>query len=88
VRALRFYEKRGLISPRRKGWVRIYGQVDSHRVSLILRAKKLGFTLAEAVRMIDFRERARLSQDLQNHGGEMLAADQRSACRSRAHTAG
>jgi DNA-binding transcriptional MerR regulator len=48
VRALRFYEKRGLISPRRKGRVRIYGQVDSHRVSLIRRVKKLGFTLAEA----------------------------------------
>jgi DNA-binding transcriptional MerR regulator len=64
-RALRFYEARGLMSPRRKGPARIYGEADGHRVGLILRAKKLGFTLAEIGRMIDVEEGAPLPQDLQ-----------------------
>jgi DNA-binding transcriptional MerR regulator len=53
MRALRFYESRGLISPRRDGRVRSYGQRDSQRIGLILRAKKLGFTLTEIGQMID-----------------------------------
>jgi DNA-binding transcriptional MerR regulator len=53
MRALRFYESRGLISPRRNGRVRSYSQRDSERIGLILRAKKLGFTLAEIGQMID-----------------------------------
>jgi DNA-binding transcriptional MerR regulator len=64
-RALRFYEKRGLMSPRRRGPVRIYCEADGHRVGLILRAKKLGFTLAEVGQMIDIKEGAPLPQDLQ-----------------------
>src|SRR5882757_6333454 len=59
LRALRFYETRGLISPRRKGRMRIYGEVDGHRVGLILRAKKLGFTLAEIGQMIAVRKAPR-----------------------------
>ncbi len=51
-RALRFYESRGLISPRREGRARIYGQSDSSRIGLILKAKKLGFTLTEIGEMI------------------------------------
>jgi len=65
LRALRFYETRGLISPRRRGRVRIYSEADSHRIGLILRAKKLGFTLAEIGQMIDVKEGAAPSQDLQ-----------------------
>jgi len=65
TRALRFYESRGLISPRRQGRVRIYSQHDSQRVALILRAKKLGFTLAEIGRMIDTKDRATISPRLQ-----------------------
>jgi DNA-binding transcriptional MerR regulator len=52
-RTLRFYEERKLISPRRSGRARIYSQIDSHRIGLILRAKKLGFTLAEITDMLD-----------------------------------
>jgi DNA-binding transcriptional MerR regulator len=58
MRALRFYESRGLISPRRAGRVRSYSQHDSDRVGLILRAKKLGFTLAEIGQMIDAKDGA------------------------------
>jgi DNA-binding transcriptional MerR regulator len=65
MRALRFYESRGLISPRRDGRVRAYSQRDSHRVGIILRAKKLGFTLAEIGQMIDVRGGAASSGGLQ-----------------------
>jgi len=65
LRALRFYDTRGLISPRREGRVRIYSQADSHRIGLILRAKKLGFTLAEIGQLIDAKDGAAPAQDLQ-----------------------
>ncbi|RBP16565.1 DNA-binding transcriptional MerR regulator [Roseiarcus fermentans] len=47
LRTLRFYEDRGLIAPRREGNARFYRPADRTRVEMILRGKKLGFTLAE-----------------------------------------
>jgi DNA-binding transcriptional MerR regulator len=47
LRALRFYESRGLISPRYDASVRAYGQSDRDRLLLILKGKKLGFSLEE-----------------------------------------
>ena len=47
ARAVRFYEVRGLLSPRRRGRIRIYTLSDAERVGLILQAKRLGFTLTE-----------------------------------------
>jgi DNA-binding transcriptional MerR regulator len=58
TRALRFYESRGLLSPRRDGRVRTYNRRDSERIGLILRAKKLGFTLAEIGQLIDVKDGA------------------------------
>ena len=52
LRALRFYEDRGLLSPRREGLVRIYDARDRHRLSVILKGKQLGFTLAEIRAML------------------------------------
>jgi DNA-binding transcriptional MerR regulator len=46
-RTLRFYESRGFVSPRRQGTTRLYGQADRDRVALVLKAKRLGFTLRE-----------------------------------------
>ena len=46
-RTLRFYEDRGLLSPLRFGTSRIYTKRDCIRVELILKGKKLGFTLGE-----------------------------------------
>ncbi len=46
-RALRFYEDKGLIAPERKGLQRIYNRRDKARINLILRGKRLGFSLAE-----------------------------------------
>ena len=56
ARALRFYEKRGLISPRRHGPTRTYSQTDRARLRLILQSKKLGFTLAEISQMLAGQE--------------------------------
>jgi len=47
LRTLRFYEDRGLIKPRREGTSRYYRGVDRVRMEMILRGKKLGFTLTE-----------------------------------------
>src|SRR6476661_7400388 len=46
-RALRFYETKKLIAPQHRGRTRFYSQADRQRLALLLRAKALGFTLAE-----------------------------------------
>ena len=56
LRTLRFYETRGLIAPRRNGRARRYGPVELDRISRILRAKRLGFTLAEIAQMIEVKD--------------------------------
>jgi DNA-binding transcriptional MerR regulator len=47
LRTLRFYEDRGLIKPRREGNARYYRSTDRIRMEMILKGKKLGFTLTE-----------------------------------------
>ena len=47
LRTLRFYEDRGLIKPRREGNARYYRATDRVRMEMILKGKKLGFTLTE-----------------------------------------
>jgi DNA-binding transcriptional MerR regulator len=56
LRALRFYENKGLISPQREGLSRLYSQGDRTRLALILKGKKLGFTLGEIRQMIAVEE--------------------------------
>jgi len=53
ARALRFYEDEGLIAPTRNGLARIYSKRDRARLAWILRAKNVGFSLAEIREMID-----------------------------------
>ncbi len=53
ARALRFYEDQGLIAPQRNGLARIYSRRDRARLAWILRAKRVGFSLAEIREMID-----------------------------------
>jgi DNA-binding transcriptional MerR regulator len=57
LRTLRFYEDRGLLSPRREGTARIYDQRDRALLRLILKGKQLGFTLTE-IRAMVAEERA------------------------------
>jgi len=47
LRTLRFYEDRGLIKPRREGNARYYRATDRIRMEMVLKGKKLGFTLTE-----------------------------------------
>jgi DNA-binding transcriptional MerR regulator len=53
TRSIRFYEDQGLIHPSRKGQTRIYNQRDKVRLKLILRGKRLGFSLAETGRLFE-----------------------------------
>jgi len=47
MRALRFYEDRGMLHPRRDGTIRRYDDRDRLHLKMILKGKRLGFTLAE-----------------------------------------
>jgi DNA-binding transcriptional MerR regulator len=53
TRTIRFYEDRGLIDPRRVGQRRVYASRDRVRLKLIMRGKRLGFSLEEIREMID-----------------------------------
>jgi len=52
-RTVRHYEELNLISPERRGTVRIYRRRDRTRLNLILRGKRLGFPLEEIRTIID-----------------------------------
>lgn len=47
TRAIRFYESKGLISPERLGATRVFRRRDRARLILILRGKRLGFSLRD-----------------------------------------
>lgn len=53
TRTIRFYEEKGLVTPRREGQKRIYSAADRVRIKLILRGKRIGMTLKESVEIID-----------------------------------
>ena len=52
-RSIRFYEEQGLLNPARSGQSRIYLKKDQVRLKLILRGKRLGFSLAETKTLFD-----------------------------------
>ncbi len=52
LRALRFYESRALLDPRRVGLTRLYSANDRAKLALILKGKSLGFTLQEIREML------------------------------------
>ncbi|MDV7341546.1 MerR family DNA-binding transcriptional regulator [Terasakiella sp. A23] len=55
-RAIRFYETKGLLTPARAGATRVYTKRDRARLILILRGKRLGFSLAEIHDFLDLYE--------------------------------
>ena len=61
-RSIRFYEEQGLLSPDRQGQNRIYGKKDRVRLKLILRGKRLGFSLAETKTLFDLYDSHQNSQ--------------------------
>jgi DNA-binding transcriptional MerR regulator len=52
-RAIRFYESKGLLSPKRLNGARIYARRDRARLHIIVRAKSLGYTLEETKGYLD-----------------------------------
>ena len=53
ARTIRFYEDKGLIAPCRAGTTRVYTARDRARMMLILRGKRLGFSLREIGEFLD-----------------------------------
>jgi len=52
-RAIRLYEDKGLLTPRRAGTTRVYTHRDRARLLIILRGKHLGFSLADIKEYLD-----------------------------------
>ncbi|MFE8071723.1 MerR family DNA-binding transcriptional regulator [Marinobacteraceae bacterium S3BR75-40.1] len=48
TRTIRFYEEAGLLDPKREGQTRIYSEADRVKLVLVLRGRRLGFSLAES----------------------------------------
>ncbi len=57
-RAIRHYEDEGLLRPERQGLNRIYRKADRVRLILILRGKRLGFTLQETRELFEIYDAA------------------------------
>ncbi len=55
-RTIRFYESKGLVKPSRAGNTRIFNYKDRARLLIILRAKKLGFSLKDIKTYLDLYE--------------------------------
>lgn len=53
TRTIRFYEDKGLLSPTRNGQTRIYSSADRTNLKLILRGKRLGFSLDQSREIIE-----------------------------------
>ena len=58
LRTIRFYEDQGLIAPERQGTRRIYHARDRVRLALVLRGRRLGFSLAEITTIVDMYDAA------------------------------
>ena len=52
-RALRFYEDKGLLTPRREGMNRVYSHRDRGKLQMILRGKRVGLSLIEIKEILD-----------------------------------
>jgi len=58
LRTIRFYEDQGLLAPQRSGQARVFRDRDRVRLQLILRGKRLGFSLAETAHILDLYDSA------------------------------
>ncbi|MBX3484944.1 MAG: MerR family DNA-binding transcriptional regulator [Phenylobacterium sp.] len=63
-RALRFYEEQGLLSPTRRDTARVYSYKDRARLQLIMRGRRVGFSIAEIRDILDaYDEEGSAAQD-------------------------
>jgi DNA-binding transcriptional MerR regulator len=53
LRTIRFYEDRGLVTPERRGTTRVFHPRDRIRLALVLRGRRLGFSLDEIATIVD-----------------------------------
>ncbi|SET68824.1 MULTISPECIES: MerR family transcriptional regulator [Marinobacter] len=53
TRTIRYYEESGMLSPTRDGQTRLYNDADRVKLKLILRGKRLGFSLSESRELIE-----------------------------------
>ncbi|MCM0149808.1 MerR family transcriptional regulator [Photobacterium galatheae] len=65
TRSIRFYEDVGLLQPERDGTIRVYQRRDKTRLKLILRGKRLGFSLAEIRELFDLYDTNQSDSQLQ-----------------------
>ena len=70
ARAIRFYESKGLLTPGRAGTTRIYTHRERGRLQLILRGKRLGFSLTDIGEYLDLYD-----ADPAQHGQIALLLD-------------
>ncbi|XBQ15397.1 MAG: MerR family DNA-binding transcriptional regulator [Oceanicaulis sp.] len=63
ARTLRFYEQKGLLSPERRGATRLYSRADRARLALILRGKRVGFSLEDIKEMLEIETLDSRSRD-------------------------
>ena len=63
ARAIRFYESKGLLKPKRVGTTRVYTHRERGRLQLILRGKRLGFTLTDIGEYLDLYDADPTQQD-------------------------
>lgn len=65
TRSIRFYEDQGLLSPARRGQTRLYSRQQRTRLKLILRGKRLGFSLNECRELIELWDHTSSGSELQ-----------------------
>lgn len=85
LRTLRFYEDKGLLNPRRHGTSRFYRSADRLRLELILKGKKLGFTLSEIFELISSRTKQSVSGIAEESADLTVSLDHRQITAQIAH---
>lgn len=65
TRSIRFYEDQGLINPSRRGQTRVFSTKDRVRLKLILRGKRMGFSLAETRELFELWDETLLGNEKQ-----------------------
>lgn len=77
-RALRFYEDKGLLTPRRDGLNRVYSHRDRARLQLIIRGKRVGLSLLEIKEILDLYridQRAQAQTALKRFNARIVALE-------------
>lgn len=74
TRSIRFYEDEGLLYPSRKGQSRVYSSKDRTRLKLILRGKRLGFSLGETKTIFELYDNEPTEEKQLNKMLELIAA--------------